>query len=210
MTHFTAPQALAWHVLKCGKVQYLISIMKNLLIVLSGPSGVGKGTIVNKLLQGGGYALSVSCTTRPPRIGEVDGKSYFFITKEKFSEMIAQDGFLEYSNHFENFYGTPKAFVEEQLKTHDVILEIEVDGALQVKKAHPEALLIMILPPSANELFARLKGRGSESDEKIAERVKRMEYEISKKLLYDYTVINDDLNTAVEEINNIIKSRKEI
>ena len=85
-----------------------------------------------------------------------------------------------------------------------------MDGALQVKKAHPEALLIMILPPSANELFARLKGRGSESDEKIAERVKRMEYEISKKLLYDYTVINDDLNTAVEEINNIIKSRKEI
>ena len=124
--------------------------------------------------------------------------------------MIAQGGFLEYNNHFENFYGTPKGFVTEQLKTHDVILEIEVDGALQVKKAHPEALLIMILPPSANELFARLKGRGSESDEKIAERVKRMEYEISKKLLYDYTVINDDLNTAVEEINNIIKSRKEI
>ena len=184
--------------------------MKNLLIVLSGPSGVGKGTIVNKLLQGGGYALSVSCTTRSPRIGEVDGKSYFFITKEKFSEMIAQGGFLEYNNHFENFYGTPKGFVTEQLKTHDVILEIEVDGALQVKKAHPEALLIMILPPDEAALIARLKGRGTESDEKIAARVDRMRYEASKKHLYDFIVVNDDLNTAVAEIKSIIKSRKEI
>ena len=184
--------------------------MKNLLIVLSGPSGVGKGTIVNKLLQDGGYSLSVSCTTRPPRVGEVDGKAYFFITKEKFSEMIAQDGFLEYSNHFENFYGTPKGFVTEQLKTHDVILEIEVDGALQVKKAHPEALLIMILPPDEAALIARLKGRGTESDEKIAARVDRMRYEASKKHLYDFIVVNDDLNTAVAEIKSIIKSRKEI
>ncbi len=184
--------------------------MKNLLIVLSGPSGVGKGTIVNKLLQDGGYSLSVSCTTRPPRVGEVDGKAYFFITKEKFSEMIAQGGFLEYSNHFENFYGTPKGFVTEQLKTHDVILEIEVDGALQVKKAHPEALLIMILPPDEAALIARLKGRGTESDEKIAARVDRMRYEASKKHLYDFIVVNDDLNTAVAEIKSIIKSRKEI
>ena len=184
--------------------------MKNLLIVLSGPSGVGKGTIVNKLLQDGGYSLSVSCTTRPPRVGEVDGKAYFFITKEKFSEMIAQGCFLEYSNHFENFYGTPKGFVTEQLKTHDVILEIEVDGALQVKKAHPEALLIMILPPDEAALIARLKGRGTESDEKIAARVDRMRYEASKKHLYDFIVVNDDLNTAVAEIKSIIKSRKEI
>lgn len=184
--------------------------MKNLLIVLSGPSGVGKGTIVNKLLQDGGYSLSVSCTTRPPRVGEVDGKAYFFITKEKFSEMIVQGGFLEYSNHFENFYGTPKGFVTEQLKTHDVILEIEVDGALQVKKAHPEALLIMILPPDEAALIARLKGRGTESDEKIAARVDRMRYEASKKHLYDFIVVNDDLNTAVAEIKSIIKSRKEI
>lgn len=184
--------------------------MKNLLIVLSGPSGVGKGTIVNKLLQSGNYSLSVSCTTRAPRAGEVEGKSYFFITKEKFLQMIEQGGFLEYSNHFENFYGTPKAFAEKQLETSDVILEIEVDGALQVKKSHPEALLIMILPPSAEELVSRLKGRGTESDEKIAERVKRTEYEISQRHLYDYAVINDDLNTAVEEIINIIKSRKEI
>lgn len=184
--------------------------MKNLLIVLSGPSGVGKGTIVNRLLQDGNYALSVSCTTRAPRGGEVDGKSYFFISQKKFDEMAAQGGFLEYNNHFENSYGTPKEFVERQLKTRDVILEIEVDGALQVKQTHPEAVLIMILPPSKEELIARLKGRGTESDEKIAERVKRMEYELSKKHLYDYTVINDDLNTAVAEIIDIIKSKKEI
>ena len=183
--------------------------MKNLLIVLSGPSGVGKGTIVNNLLSKGGYALSVSCTTRPPREGEVEGKSYFFISKQDFLDTVKQNGFLEYSNHFENYYGTPKKFVEEQLKHKDVILEIEVDGALQVKKAHPEALLIMILPPSEKELVARLKGRGTESDEKIAERVKRMEYEISKKNLYDYTVINDDLNAAVAEIENIIEKVKQ-
>lgn len=182
--------------------------MKNLLIVLSGPSGVGKGTIVNNLLNKGNYALSVSCTTREPRDNEVDGKSYFFISKQKFLNMVKENGFLEYSDHFENFYGTPKKFVEEQLKIKDVILEIEVDGALQVKKAHPEALLIMILPPNENELIARLKGRGTESNEKIAERLSRLEYELSKKNLYDYTVINDDLSQAVAEIENIIEKVK--
>jgi len=182
--------------------------MKNLLIILSGPSGVGKGTIVNQLLSKGNYALSVSCTTRTPRAGETDGKSYFFISKEKFFEMIEKHGFLEYSNHFENYYGTPKKFVEEQLKTKDVILEIEVDGALQVKKAHPEALLIMILPPDENALISRLKERGTESDEKIAKRLQRLDYELSKKDLYDYIVINDDLQTAVEEIESLIKKEK--
>ena len=182
--------------------------MKHKLIVLSGPSGVGKGTIVNKLLQRGGYALSVSCTTREMRQGEKDGVSYFFISKQKFDSMVKEGGFLEYSNHFENFYGTPKAFVEKQLETHDVILEIEVDGALNVKSVYPEALLIMILPPDAEELKARLIKRGSEDEEGIARRLKRMEYELSKKRLYDFTVINDDLETAVDEIEQIIKSRK--
>ncbi len=184
--------------------------MKNLLIVLSGPSGVGKGTIVNRLLQDGGYSLSVSCTTRPPRVGEVDGKAYFFISKQKFAKMIEEGGFLEYNNHFENFYGTPKGFVTEQLKNSDVILEIEVDGALQVKQAYPQALLIMILPPDEAALIARLKGRATESDEKIAARVDRMRYEASKKHLYDFVVVNDDLDTAVAQIKSIIKSRKEI
>ena len=113
--------------------------MKNLLIVLSGPSGVGKGTIVNELLKRGNYALSVSCTTRSPREGETDGKSYFFISKEEFLKNIREGGFLEYSVHFENYYGTPKKFVENRLEESDVILEIEVDGALSVKRAIPEA-----------------------------------------------------------------------
>ena len=182
--------------------------MRNLLIVLSGPSGVGKGTIVHRLLDSGGYALSVSCTTRKPRPGEVDGKDYFFIGKEKFLNMIDNAGFLEYSNHFENYYGTPKEFVEKQLETHDVILEIEVDGALQVKKAHPEALLIMILPPDKAELKRRLLGRGTEAAEKVEERLSRMNYELSHADKYDYTVINDDLNAAVLEIENIIKVQK--
>ena len=182
--------------------------MKNLLIVLSGPSGVGKGTIVNKLLSRGGYSLSVSCTTRAPREGEVDGKSYFFISKQKFLQGIERGDFLEYSNHFENYYGTPRAFVDNRLILGDVILEIEVDGALQVKKSHPEALLIMILPPSVEELRSRLKGRGSESSEKIEERIKRLDYELSKKHLYDYVVINDDLSRAVAEIEDIIKRSK--
>ena len=182
--------------------------MKNLLIVLSGPSGVGKGTIVNRLLSRGGYSLSVSCTTRAPRGGEVDGKSYFFISKQKFLQGIENGDFLEYSNHFENYYGTPRAFVNERLIYGDVILEIEVDGALQVKKSHPEALLIMILPPNEEQLRARLEGRGTESAEKIEERIKRMNYELSKKHLYDYTVINDDLSKAVAEIEDIIKRSK--
>ena len=183
--------------------------MKNLLIVLSGPSGVGKGTIVNKLIAKGGYALSVSCTTRSPRSGEKDGREYFFISKDKFLKMIEGGGFLEYSNHFENFYGTPVEFVENKLKTHNVLLEIDVDGGLQIKKSHPEALLIFIAPPSKKELKQRLVGRGTEDPEKIEKRLSRTEYELSQAHKYDYTVINDDLNVALSEIENIIKLKKE-
>lgn len=182
--------------------------MRNILIVLSGPSGVGKGTIVSKLLENGRYSLSVSCTTRAPRDGERDGESYFFISKEKFLEMIGAGGFLEYSNHFGNYYGTPREFVESKLESGDVILEIDVDGALRVKKAHPEAVLIMILPPDMDRLRARLVGRGAETAEKIEERLARAEYELSLKNKYDYAVVNDNLDAAVAEIEKIIEHEK--
>jgi guanylate kinase len=182
--------------------------MQNLLIILSGPSGVGKGTIVNRLTQTGNIATSVSCTTRLPRAGEKEGVSYFFVTKEKFLSMIQNGELLEYNNHFENYYGTPKAFVEEQLKERDVILEIEVDGALNAKKVYPQALLILLLPPSREELVKRLRGRGSESEEKIQERLARYDYELSKKDSYDYIVVNDNLERAVKEIEHIIAKRK--
>lgn len=178
----------------------------NKLIIISGPSGAGKGTIVNELLKTGDYALSISCTTRAPRQGETEGGSYFFISREKFLSMIDAGEFLEYNNHFENYYGTPKDFVEKQLQTKNVILEIEVNGALKAKKAYPEALLIMILPPSFDELKARLIRRGTESAEKIEKRLGRIDYELSLKNKYNYTVINDDLQRTVAEIAEIIKN----
>ncbi|MDE7440107.1 MAG: guanylate kinase [Clostridia bacterium] len=178
----------------------------NKLIIISGPSGVGKGTIVNELLKKGDYALSISCTTRPPRSGESEGVSYFFISKHEFHSMIKQGGFLEYDKHFGNLYGTPKDFVEKQLQTKNVILEIEVNGALNAKKSYPQALLLMILPPSLEELKARLNHRGTESPKKIKKRMERIEYELSQRDKYDYTVINDDLQRAVDEIEEIIKN----
>ncbi|MCD8040744.1 MAG: guanylate kinase [Clostridia bacterium] len=184
---------------------------RNILIVISGPSGVGKGTIVNRLMGGNNnMVLSVSCTTRQPREGEQDGVSYFFVKKERFMQMIERGELLEYSAHFDNYYGTPKSFVEDKLKRSDVLLEIEVDGALQVKKSHPEAVLIMLLPPSEGELERRLKNRGTESEEKIAQRVSRVKYELSRAGEYDYRVVNDDLDVAVQQIKDIIRKEKEI
>jgi guanylate kinase len=182
--------------------------MQNLLIILSGPSGVGKGTIVKRLTQKGNVTVSVSCTTRAPRAGEKEGVSYFFVTKEQFQSMIKSGELLEYNNHFENYYGTPKAFVQEQLKSRDVILEIEVDGALRAKKAYPDALLILLLPPSREELKRRLMGRGTESEQKVEERLARYDYELSKRDEYDYVVVNDDLERAVAQIEKIIAERK--
>ena len=179
---------------------------KGTLLVISGPSGVGKGTIVKKLIaRRPNASLSVSCTTRAPREGEKDGESYFFTSRQKFKAMIEDGGFLEYSEHFDNFYGTPKQFVENRLKSGDVILEIEVDGALQVKKVMPEAVLVMIAPPSREELYARLKGRGTEGEDVIARRMDRADYELSKSPLYDYVIINGDLETAVSEVEDILK-----
>ena len=184
--------------------------MKNSLIILSGPSGVGKGTIIDGLLEKGGFALSISCTTRAPREGEEDGKAYFFITKEEFEKRLEKNGFLEYNEHFNNYYGTPRDFVVEKLKKENVILEIEVDGALKVKESYSDALLIMVLPPSREELRARLIKRGTESEEQIEARLARMDYEISKKDKYDFVVINDNLEKTVEEIENIIDARNKV
>ena len=179
--------------------------MRNLLIVISGPSGVGKGTIAKKLLkESDDFALSISCTTRKPRKGETDGKEYFFITKEEFEKKIEENGLLEYSNHFENYYGTPKDYVLDKLKTKDVILEIDVNGGLKVKENFKDTILIMILPPSLEDVERRLRRRNTETEEKIKLRMSRIKYELEKQALYDYAVVNDDLGEAVEKIKKII------
>lgn len=178
--------------------------------MISGPSGVGKGTIVKKLLaKSDRLILSVSCTTRPPRASEREGVDYFFVTREKFLQMREEGGFLESNDHFKGCYGTPRFFVEEKLKTNDVVLEIEVNGALNVKSVYPEALLIMIAPPSRQALASRLKARGTEKEEEIEVRLERADFELSYGDRYDYTVVNDDLDVAVDEILKIIDRERE-
>ena len=183
--------------------------MRNILIVLSGPSGVGKGTVAKILAEKhNNIALSVSYTTRAPRQGEREGIEYFFVSEKQFEDKIAENGFLEYSRHFENYYGTPKDFVLEKLKNHDVLLEIDVNGGLKVKENFKDAVLIMLAPPSIEEVRQRLKHRNTESDEKITLRIERIKYELEKQPLYDYVVVNDELDKAVEKIENIIASEK--
>ena len=179
--------------------------MKHVLLAVSGPSGVGKGTIVKTILaRRPDVVESVSCTTRAPREGEVHGKHYFFLSKEEFERRIDEGDFLEYNEHFGNYYGTPKSFVKEALKEKSVIMEIEVVGALNAKKAFPECVLVMVVPPSEEELKKRLRGRGSETDEQIAHRLSRMEYELSFKEQYDYVIVNDDLEKAIADLCKII------
>lgn len=179
--------------------------MKNKLLVISGPSGVGKGTLVNALkARRPDVTESVSCTTRAPRKGETHGKEYFFLSREEFLRRIDEKDFLEYDEHFGNYYGTPKSFVLEKLKEKSVILEIDVVGALNAKREIPESVLIMIAPPSVEELKRRLTGRGTETDEAIANRLARLEYELSQRDKYDYVVVNDDLERALQEIEKIL------
>ena len=178
--------------------------MKHVLMAVSGPSGAGKGTIVKTLLQRREDVVeSVSCTTREPREGEVHGKHYFFLSKEEFFRRIEENDFLEYDEHFGNYYGTPKSFVEETLKTKSVIMEIDVVGALNAKKFFPDCVLVMILPPSIDELKKRLVGRGSETAEEIENRLSRIQYEVSQRDKYDYIIVNDDLETAIAEVSRI-------
>lgn len=181
---------------------------KGILIVVSGFSGAGKGTLMKRLLEKyeETYALSISATTRQPRDGEVHGREYFFITKEEFEKMIAKAELIEYAKYVENYYGTPKFYVEEQLNAgKDVILEIEIQGALKVKKAFPDTLLLFVVPPSAEELKKRLVGRGTESMEVIESRLKRAVEESEGMEEYDYLVVNDDLDICVEQMHRIIR-----
>lgn len=179
--------------------------MKGILMVVSGPSGVGKGTLVKTLVKRRGDVVeSVSCTTRAPRAGEVHGREYYFLTREEFEKRIAEGDFLEYDEHFGNYYGTPKSFVREQLKEKSVILEIDVVGALNAKKAFPESVLVMIAPPSVEELKRRLIGRGTETAEEIENRLSRIDYELSQKEKYDKVIVNDELERALEELGKIL------
>lgn len=185
---------------------------KGILIVVSGFSGAGKGTLMKSLLNTyDNYALSISMTTRSPREGERDGIEYFFVDREQFEERIEQNGLIEYAEYCGNYYGTPRAYVEEQLAAgKDVVLEIEIQGALKVKKQFPESLLLFVTPPSAQELERRLKGRGTETDEVIARRLARAYEESQGMEAYDYIVVNDDLDTCVEEIHRLVDAARRV
>ena len=183
-------------------------IKKGTLAVISGFSGAGKGTVTRRLLDK--YAdeccLSISVTTRSPREGEKDGIHYFFRTKEQFEQMIKEDRFLEHACYVDNYYGTPREFVEEKRKAGiHVILEIEIQGALQVKKRYPEAVLIFVTPPSARELEKRLRGRGTESEEEIADRLAKACEEARDISSYDHIVINDTVEECVDRVYGIIR-----
>lgn len=181
---------------------------KGILIVVSGFSGAGKGTLMKKLLENyDNYALSVSATTRAPRQGETHGKEYFFKTVEEFEKMIAQDELIEYAKYVDNYYGTPESYVTDQLEAgRDVILEIEIQGALKVKEKYPDTLLLFVTPPSAEELKARLVGRGTESMEVIEARMRRAIEEAQYMDSYDYLIVNDDLNICMEEMHQVIQA----
>ena len=177
---------------------------KGLMIVVSGPAGSGKGTVLSHLMKDGNYRYSVSATTRSPRPGEVDGVNYHFLTRDAFIERIAKDEMLEYTEYCGNYYGTPKREAEEVLASGcNLILEIEVEGAANVKRKYPEAVTIMLLPPTGAILEARLRGRGTETDAVIAERMAQARNEIAQMKQYDYVVYNYD--NRAEEAAEIIR-----
>jgi guanylate kinase len=180
---------------------------RGLLFVISGPSGAGKGTICQRLKEQGVIELSVSMTTRKPRPGEVDGVNYFFVTEEEFKEYIRKDGFLEYAQVYNHYYGTPKDIVLEKLtKSKDVVLEIDIQGALKVKETYPKGVFIFIMPPSMAELRRRITGRGSETEADIILRLGETLKEVSYIDRYDYCVINDNIEEAVQRVTDIINA----
>jgi len=180
-----------------------------ILMIISGPSGSGKGTVVNELLKEDEFALSISATTRTPRPGEIDGTHYFFKTKEEFKNLIDENMLLEWACFCDNYYGTPLKYVTDKLKDgKNVVLEIEVQGALQVKEKYPEAVLIFLIPPTLDELRKRLTNRGTETAEVIGKRIARASEEIELIERYDYVVINERIDEAKEDILKIVCAEK--
>ena len=184
---------------------------KGLLIVISGFSGAGKGTLMKKLIENyNQYALSVSMTTRGPREGEVNGREYFFVTKEQFEDRIEQGGFVEHACYCGNYYGTPRDYVEEQLSEgRDVILEIEIQGAMKIKEKFPDAVLLFVMAPSAEVLYRRLTGRGTADPKVIMERLNRATEESVGIEKYDYVIINDDLDKCEKELHELLDKTHE-
>lgn len=182
---------------------------KGMLIVVSGPSGCGKGTVLAEILKSDKIFYSVSATTRSPRPGETDGVNYYFLTKEKFEKLIEEDGMLEYASYCGNYYGTPKKPVEDMLeKGKHVILEIEVQGAMKVMEKCPEAVFVFILPPSLKELERRLNKRGTEAEDIIKKRLSEAAGEIKQAHKYNYAVINGELEKAVDDLKAIIRAEE--
>lgn len=185
---------------------------KGLLIVFSGPSGVGKGTILNELLKDESLKLcfSVSMTTRSARPGEVDGREYFFVSKERFLQAIENDELIEYAEYVGNYYGSPKAYINQKREEgYNIILDIETEGAKQIKdKFKDDVVGIYVIPPSIEELERRLKGRGTESDEVIKNRIEKTKEQLKDTSMFDYTVVNDKLEIAVEDVKKIIKKEE--
>ncbi len=184
---------------------------KGILLIVSGLSGAGKGTICKRIMEKyPDYELSISATTRAPRPGEVHGREYFFVTKEEFEEKIKNDQLLEYAQYVDNYYGTPREWVEEQLSQgKNVILEIELQGAFQVRDKMPDAVLIFIMPPDMEELERRLRGRGSETEEQIKKRLLRAMEEIEFVDQYDYVIVNEEVEKSVEMLHTIVLNLKE-
>ena len=175
------------------------------LIVISGASGVGKGTVLKLMMeQRSDLLFSVSATTRPPRPGEVDGKDYFFVTTERFRDMIHRDAFLEYDRHNEYYYGTPRDQIDEKRERGHVLLDIEPNGAKMVRSTAPDAVLVFIMPPSVEELERRLRGRGDTPEDQIALRLERAKWEMEQRVWYDHVVVNDDAQRCAREILDII------
>ncbi len=182
---------------------------KGLLVVISGPAGTGKGTVVKELAKDENIRVSVSATTRAPRAGEVGGVHYHYLSREQFKDMIAEDGFLEYAEYCGNFYGSPKKQADEwKQEGKDVILEIEVQGCMQVKQNDPECISIFIMPPSVEELESRLRGRGTETEEVILKRLERAKEEMKLSKDYDYIVVNDTVEECVKDIAAVLRAEK--